>query len=75
MGRGASAIGATVEEGWLTAPTLPGDESEASGVSEDASESLIKPFISASGLMRLGFVIRMVDLVIVREAMALARAR
>lgn len=75
VGLGASAIGATVEEGWLTAPTLAGDESEGSGASEDESESLSKPLSSDSGLIMLGLVIGMADFVIVREAIALARAR
>lgn len=75
VGRAASAIGATVEEGWFTAPTLTGDESEGSGASDDESESLCRPFGSDSGLMRLGLVIGIADFVIVREAIALARAR
>jgi hypothetical protein len=75
VGRDASAIGATEEEEWLTAPTLAGDESERSGASEDESESLSRPLSSDSGLMKLGLVIGMADFVIVREAIALARAR
>jgi hypothetical protein len=75
VGRGASAIGATVEEGWLTAPVLVGDDSEGSCASEDESESLARPLTSDIGLIRLGLVIGMADFVIVREAIALARAR
>jgi len=68
VGRGTSAIGATVDEGWFTAPALEGEES---------GDSKSFPFVSVEGvcgLMRFGFVIGMADLAIVREAIALARA-
>lgn len=67
VGRGAT--GATVEEGWST--TLTGDASEAS----DVSGSFVEPLVCGGGLTRFGLVIGMADLVTVREAMALARAR
>jgi hypothetical protein len=75
VGRGASDIGATVEEGWLTAPTLRGDESEGSCASEDESESLGRQLSSDGGFMTLGLVMGTADFVTVREAIALARAR
>jgi hypothetical protein len=71
VGRGASMMGATVEDGWFALVAL----CELGEVSNGAtSSSLAVPFISVLGL-ELGFVIGMADLVTVREAMALARAR
>ena len=81
VSRGASAIGATVEEGWLIMePARLGELSDAlvgAGVEEvtGASDSLGGVSAPTVGLTRLGFVIGMADLVTVREAMALARAR
>ena len=69
--RGASAIGATVEEGWFGAFELVGDASDMS----EESESFVEPFTSGGSKIRLGFVIGIADFVTVREAMALARAR
>ena len=69
VGRGAWAIGATVDEGWFAATALEGDEPG------DDSDSF--PFTSVAGvcgLMRFGFVMGIADLVTVREAIALARA-
>ena len=71
VGRCASAIGATVEDGWLIAPELAGDKSEPS----DESVSFADPFNSGDGLTRLGFVMGMADFVTLRDAIALARAR
>jgi len=68
VGRGASAIGATVDDGWLTTPF----------VGDDCADSVISdPFVSGAGggLTRLGLVIGMADLVTVRDAIALALAR
>ena len=68
VGRGAWAIGATVDEGWFAAIALEGDES---GDSESFSFTSVA---GVCGLMRFGFVMGMADLVTVREAIALARA-
>lgn len=67
VGRGASVLGATVEEGWLAAF---GEESGSTV--EDGEEVEEAPLISG-GLF--GFVIGMADLATVREAIKLARAR
>jgi hypothetical protein len=69
VGRGASAIGATVEDGWFALPGV----GEAS--SEVESESFVVPLASSGGLIGFGFVIGIADLATVREAIALARAR
>ncbi|SRR6266550_2514839 len=76
VGRGASAMGATVEEGWLTVLPPPGDVSCVSGVEVRDEESLM-PLVLAStgGLTRFGFVIGMADLKKPLEAIALALAR
>lgn len=63
-------MGATVEDGWFALAAL----CELGEVSSDAPSSSFNPFISALHL-ELGFVIGMADLVTVREAIALARAR
>jgi hypothetical protein len=70
VGRGASIIGATVEEGWFALVAL----CELGDVSSGGLSSSFTPFISVLGL-GLGFVIGIADLATVREAMALARAR
>jgi hypothetical protein len=70
VGRGASMMGATVEDGWFALVAL----CELGEVSSGAPSSSLVPFISVAGL-ELGFVIGMADLVTVREAIALARAR
>lgn len=86
VGRGASAIGATVDEGWLTtafvtpgelSPALKAGVEERAGVSGGSFEedSVMSVFALGLGLTRLGFVIGIADLMTVREAMALARAR
>lgn len=64
VGRGASATGATVEEGWF----VLGELWEGSELEGEAA-------VSGGGLTRLGLVMGMADLVMVREAIALARAR
>lgn len=64
VGRGASATGATVEEGWF----VFGELWEGSELEGEAA-------VSGGGLTRLGLVMGMADLVMVREAIALARAR
>jgi hypothetical protein len=64
VGRGASVTGATVDEGWLAL----GEDCEGSEVEGEET-------VSGGGLTRLGLVIGMADLVTVREAIALARAR
>jgi hypothetical protein len=70
VGRGASMMGATVEDGWFSLVAL----CELGDVSNGVPSSSFTPFTSAVGL-RLGFVIGMADLVTVRDAIALARAR
>ena len=60
--RGASAIGPTVDEGWLTLPPV----GEASGESVLGS--------TGAGLSRLGFVIGIADFATVRDAIAFALA-
>jgi hypothetical protein len=74
VGRGASAIGATVEDGWFTGPAPQGGVSGGAGAVVD-STSFDTPLISEGGLIRFGFVMGMADFVTVREAIALARAR
>jgi hypothetical protein len=69
VGRGASAIGATVEEGWFAFEDV-GDVSGA-GVNDEGIS--LDPFNSA--FARFGFVIGIADFATVREAIALARAR
>ena len=69
VGRGASAIGATVDEGWFTATALEGEES-----GDSDSFPLNNSVAGVCGLMRLGFVMETADLATVREAIALARA-
>lgn len=64
VGRGASATGATVEEGWF----VLGEVWEGSELEGEAT-------VSGGDLTRLGLVMGMADLVTVREAIALARAR
>jgi hypothetical protein len=70
VGRGASMMGATVEDGWFALVAL----CALGEVSSGGPSSSLVPFISVPGL-ELGFVIGMADLVTVREAIALARAR
>lgn len=72
VGRGATDIGAILDGGEATAP-LTG-EPLADEVVED-SDSFIVPFVSGTNLKRLGFVMGIADLVTVRDAIALARAR
>lgn len=67
VGRGASMMGATVDDGWFALMAL----CELGEVSKGGPSS---PLISVPGL-ELGFVIGMADLVTVRDAIALARAR
>lgn len=68
VGRGAWAIGATVDEGWFAATALEGDEPGDSDSFPFASDA------GVCGLTRFGFVMGIADLVTVREAIALARA-
>ena len=76
VGRGASAMGATVEDGWLTALPPPGDVSCVSGVEVTDEESLVPLLVaSTGGLTRFGFVIGIADLKKPLEAIALALAR
>jgi hypothetical protein len=70
VGRGASAIGATVEEGWFAMGAV-GDVSGAGVEDEGVSE----PLISDGGFVELGLVIGIAALATVRQAIALARAR
>lgn len=71
-GRGATAIGATVDDGWFV---IDGDPSLCcvSGEATEASESLEFPLTSGGGLF--GLVIVTADLATDRAAIALARAR
>ncbi len=76
VGRGASATGATVDDGWLTFELAPFVVDSPLGLGlmpfSRPSESLVTN-VSGGGL--LGFVMGIADFVTVREAMALARAR
>jgi hypothetical protein len=76
VGRGASATGATVEDGWLTLELAPFVADSPLGLGlipfSSPSASLVTR-VSGGGL--LGFVMGIADFVTVREAMALARAR
>jgi hypothetical protein len=69
VGRGASAMGATVEEGWFAFE----DVGDVSGAGVDDEGISLDPFNSA--FARFGFVIGIADFATVREAIALARAR
>ena len=62
-GLGGSAIGATVDDGWLAFPLASGGESDSNG--------------SSGGGFGFGFglVIGIADFATVRDAIALARAR
>ena len=75
VGRGASATGATVDEGWLTAELEP-------FVVGSPFELVLMPFstpfgsfVTVSGGGLLGLVMGIADFVTVRDAIALARAR
>jgi hypothetical protein len=83
VSRGASDIGATVDEGWFSMALVRlGELSDAlvgAGVDEtrisDSLDNDSWTSVLTSGLTRFGFVIGIADLVTVREAIALARAR
>ena len=89
VGRGTSAIGATVEDGWFAAAALLelGELSDAELVADAGIWAVDDPspfleavsFVSVLAvglaLIALGLVIGMADFATVRDAMALARAR
>lgn len=83
VGRGASAIGATVAEGWLGAELDDTGELSEAVVGAGVLDAVEVPpsFDAASGtsvplfgFTWFGFVMRIADLVTEREAIALARA-
>jgi hypothetical protein len=75
VGRGASATGATVDDGWLTLELVPFVEGSPPvlGLMPFSTPSDSLMIVSGGGL--LGFVMGIADFVTVREAIALARAR
>jgi len=75
VGRGASATGATVDEGWLTAELTPFVEESPLGLGLIPFSTPSDSLMTTSGGGLLGFVMGIADLVTVRDAIALARAR
>ena len=75
VGRGASATGATVEEGWLTAELEPFVEGSPLGLEPMPFSTPSDSFVIVSGGGLLGLVMGIADFVTVRDAIALARAR
>jgi hypothetical protein len=69
VGRGASAMGATVEEGWFAFEEV----GDVSGAGVDDEGISFDPFNSP--LVGFGLVIGIADLATVRDAIALALAR
>lgn len=75
VGRGASATGATVDDGWLTTELTPFVEGSPLGLGLIPFSTPSDSFVAVSGGGLLGFVMGIADFVTVREAIALARAR
>ncbi len=75
VGRGASATGATVDEGWLMAELEPFVESSPLGLVLMPFSTPSDSFVTVSGGGLLGLVMGIADFVTVRDAIALARAR
>lgn len=75
VGRGASAMGPTMDEGWLAFAGVPFGEGAAEEPLTSVLESSLSFVLCSEGGGLLGLVMVMADLVTVRDAIALARAR